>query len=43
MLMYMATIPSYNYKSDKNGGKSQEHIDADDPANKEKIEKLLFG
>jgi len=43
LLLYMRTLPDYSAtKKDKAGGE-QERIDADDPANNAKIEKLLFG
>lgn len=44
MLLYMSTIPDYHMKTDKDGKKkNQEHIDADDPANRDKVNKILFG
>lgn len=43
IIMYLATIPSYDMGKDKKGGKKQEHINADDPANRKKVEQILFG
>jgi len=45
VLLYLRTLPDYGYESknrkDKKG--RGEVINADDPANRDKIEKLLFG
>lgn len=47
MLLYMRTIPDFSYEREqrdkKHGGNAQEHIDASDPNNRDKVEKLLFG
>ena len=43
MILYMRTLPSYDVKKGNGGEREQEHIDADDPTNKNKVEKLLFG
>lgn len=46
MLLYGAVLPSYdddNDNEDEVDRKKDEVINADDPANKEKIRMLLFG
>jgi hypothetical protein len=40
IIMYSSVLPSYDSDSD-NDKKNNEIIDADDPANKEKIKRLL--
>lgn len=39
----MRTLPSYCAESKDKAKAQQEQIDADDPKNNKKIEKLLFG
>lgn len=41
MIMYSSVLPSYNDKS-KNGDGSGEVINADDPANRAMVRKLMF-
>lgn len=46
MILYMATLPSYDSYKDKSEAKKKDRgevINADDPANREKVEKMLFG
>ena len=43
LVMYMRTLPDYSAKKDKKGDKKQERIDADDPANRDKVNEILFG
>ena len=42
LIMYGSVLPSYNPKGDK-GKRNDEHINADDPRNREKVNKILFG
>lgn len=45
MMMYGSVLPSYDGKKDKDKGKDNnkdEIINADDPANKERIRRLLY-
>ena len=39
----MRTLPDYSAKKKDGEKKEQEHIDADDPRNRKKIEEILFG
>lgn len=46
MVMYGAVLPSYKRKSDKdgrngNGAKRQKPIKVDDPANRDKVKKIM--
>ena len=46
LVMYMRTLPDYSAKKDKgkkDGKKKQEKINADDPANRDKVNEILFG
>lgn len=45
VVMYMRTLPDYSAKKDKgkNGEKQQEKINADDPANRDRVNEILFG
>ena len=45
VVMYMRTLPDYSAKKgkDKDGKKPQEKINADDPANRAKVDAILFG
>ena len=42
MLLYGAILPSYNDEISESAGRSEEVINADDPANRDKVRKLLF-
>jgi hypothetical protein len=44
----MRTLPDYSYESEKRKekrgeGRGHERLDADDPKNNDRIEKILFG
>lgn len=43
MIMYNAIIPSYNLRKDGKGKAREEVINADDPKNKARVHKLMFG
>lgn len=45
VVMYMRTLPDYSAKKDKGkkGEKPQEKINADDPANRDRVNEILFG
>ena len=45
MLLYLRTLPDYEYEREhrKDRKDKGEVINADDPSNRDKIEKLLFG
>ena len=43
LIMYGSVLPSYNSKDDKGDKKGKKVINADDPANKEQIRKILYG
>ena len=45
VVMYMRTLPDYSAKKgkDKDGKKPQEKINADDPANRDRVNEILFG
>lgn len=44
VVMYMRTLPDYSVGKDKKDGKKkQEKINADDPANRDKVNEILFG
>ena len=43
MILYGAVLPSVDSEDDKKGNEKEEVINADDPANREKVRSLLFG
>lgn len=45
VVMYMRTLPDYSAKKNKGkkGEKPQEKINADDPANRDRVNEILFG
>ena len=42
VLLYTRTLPDYSVKKHAKDG-ANEKVNADDPANKAKVEKILFG
>ena len=43
MILYGAVLPSIDSEDAKKDDKKEEVINADDPANREKVRSLLFG
>ena len=43
MILYGAVLPSIDSEDDEKKDKKEEVINADDPANREKVRSLLFG
>lgn len=41
MILYSAVIPTYNSKGDSGKKSSEEVIDAEDPANREKVRQIM--
>ena len=43
VLMYCATLPSYDFERDKNGKKKAPAVRADDPENREEVLAIING
>jgi hypothetical protein len=43
LIIYSSVLPGYDFDKDGRDNKKDEVINADDPANRDRINKILFG